>query len=237
MIALVLVGMLATFGLGRLGAGSARADATAATSERDDAVAQQTSLERELDGRDEAIATLQGELQATEELLDAARSEADTSAGRVGDLEDQLEETREAVTAAEQQAEGADARALEEARQAVREENRKKDSQLDERSMNLDRRKSRLDQREQELDERAAALDDAEAELERNTFGNGVWEIGVDVEPGKYKSDGGDPCYWAKLDYDNEIIDNEIGEGPKVVVLDNGILFESSRCADWRKVD
>ncbi|WP_143101752.1 hypothetical protein [Amycolatopsis marina] len=71
-------------------------------------------------------------------------------------------------------------------------------------------------------------------------FGPGTWEVGVDVQPGKYKTggpDGGLPCYWARLNDTSgdlgSIINNSILEGPGTVTINKGELFETSGCQDW----
>jgi hypothetical protein len=73
-------------------------------------------------------------------------------------------------------------------------------------------------------------------------FGPGTWEVGVDVQPGKYKTAGPGgrrSCYWARLKDTSgdvgSIINNSILEGPGTVTINEGELFETSRCADWVK--
>ncbi|TCC32332.1 hypothetical protein [Kribbella sindirgiensis] len=71
--------------------------------------------------------------------------------------------------------------------------------------------------------------------------GDGTYEVGVDIKPGKYKTAGGDGCYWARLKsldggFD-AIIANNLSDGPQTVTIkktDKG--FETSNCAAWRKV-
>lgn len=71
--------------------------------------------------------------------------------------------------------------------------------------------------------------------------GDGTYEVGVDVEPGKYKAPGSAqgslaPCYWARLKADGEdIIDNDLGNGPKTATIKKGELFETARCGTWTK--
>lgn len=70
--------------------------------------------------------------------------------------------------------------------------------------------------------------------------GDGTYEVGADIKPGKYKTSGGDGCYWARLrnlegDLDS-IIANNIGDGPQTVTIrksDKG--FETNRCGTWKK--
>ncbi|RZT27400.1 hypothetical protein EV649_1160 [Kribbella sp. VKM Ac-2569] len=71
--------------------------------------------------------------------------------------------------------------------------------------------------------------------------GDGTYEVGVDIKPGKYKSTGGEGCYWARLknlDGDlDAILANNLSDGPQTVTIkktDKG--FETSNCAAWRKV-
>lgn len=68
-----------------------------------------------------------------------------------------------------------------------------------------------------------------------NTFDDGTYQVGTDIEPGTYTTTGGDGCYWARLsDFSGEtdaIIANDNAEGPAVVTIapsDAG--FTSSRC-------
>jgi hypothetical protein len=71
--------------------------------------------------------------------------------------------------------------------------------------------------------------------------GDGTYEVGVDIKAGKYKTTGGEGCYWARLknldgDFDS-IIANEFANGPQTVTIkksDKG--FKSSNCGDWTRV-
>jgi hypothetical protein len=73
-------------------------------------------------------------------------------------------------------------------------------------------------------------------------FGDGVWEVGVDVVPGKYKTAGTDSygCYYARLQHNDgsisDIISNGFGQGPVTVTIkDSDGYFETSGCVDWTK--
>lgn len=70
-----------------------------------------------------------------------------------------------------------------------------------------------------------------------DTVSEGTYEVGVDVAPGKYKTTGGKSCYWARLrdTAARDIIGNGIGDGPAVVTVRAGELFETARCAPWTK--
>jgi hypothetical protein len=69
---------------------------------------------------------------------------------------------------------------------------------------------------------------------------DGTYEVGVDIKPGKYKSAGGDGCYWARmssLDGDlDSIITNNISDGPQTVTIKKSDkAFTTERCGEWRK--
>ncbi len=71
------------------------------------------------------------------------------------------------------------------------------------------------------------------------SMGDGTWEVGVDVQPGKYKTAGGSSCYWARLRKNdggsNDIINNNVGAGPQTVTVNKGEYFKSQRCGAWSK--
>lgn len=70
----------------------------------------------------------------------------------------------------------------------------------------------------------------------KTSFGEGVWEVNVDIAPGKYKSAGGQSCYWKKNRANGDIIDNYIGAGPAVVVIEASVFtFTTSNCEEWVK--
>lgn len=65
----------------------------------------------------------------------------------------------------------------------------------------------------------------------RTSFDEGTYEVGVDIQPGRYRSPGGDNCYWARLDADQEILDNDLSSGPSVfTVQESDAFIELNRC-------
>ncbi|MEQ8717705.1 MAG: hypothetical protein RIE08_08850 [Acidimicrobiales bacterium] len=72
-------------------------------------------------------------------------------------------------------------------------------------------------------------------------IGEGIWIVGRQMTPGTWRTNGGESCYWARLsgfsgDFD-DIITNNIGDGPAVVTIAAGdVGFESSRCGTWTRV-
>lgn len=77
----------------------------------------------------------------------------------------------------------------------------------------------------------------------RTSFGEGVWEVGVDIAAGKYKTTGSDGygCYYARLKTGDgslgDIIDNNDTDGPATVTIKSSDgYFDTSGCAAWSKV-
>lgn len=75
------------------------------------------------------------------------------------------------------------------------------------------------------------------------TFGAGVWEVGVDIAAGKYKTVGTDGygCYHARLLTGDgsvaDILANGFSQGPVTVTIrDSDGYFETSGCYDWIRV-
>lgn len=97
-----------------------------------------------------------------------------------------------------------------------------------------------LDVRESQLQEWEDELYNAEAEVAANAITDGIWTVGVDIEPGTYRAeDVSSDCYWAILESGSngsDIVDNAIpGGGNPSVTLEEGWDFESSACGDWTK--
>lgn len=65
---------------------------------------------------------------------------------------------------------------------------------------------------------------------------DGVFEVGADMAPGKFKTSGGPRCYWARLKANGEdIIDNDLPGGPTTVTVKAGELFKTQSCGTWTK--
>lgn len=101
-----------------------------------------------------------------------------------------------------------------------------------------------LDQRKQTLDSQASSLSSRQADLaartaaaNANSFSDGLYSVGTDIQSGTYHTDGGDSCYWAKLNSNDtsDIADNNLGAGPQTVTI-NSPYFESKDCGTWTKV-
>ena len=75
------------------------------------------------------------------------------------------------------------------------------------------------------------------------TMGNGTYQVGVDVQPGQYKTSGPKgnlPCYWARRKDDSgsfdAIVANGNPEGPTSLTINQGEFLELSGDCDWAKV-
>ena len=61
---------------------------------------------------------------------------------------------------------------------------------------------------------------------------DGTYLVGTDMEAGSYKSPGGKGCYWARLKDDSgqNIIANNLGDGPARFTAKKGEYVQISRC-------
>lgn len=65
----------------------------------------------------------------------------------------------------------------------------------------------------------------------------GIYVVGDDIVPGRWRTAGGQDCYWARLGdlTGDEILDNSNSVGPQVVdILPSDVAFQLRGCADWQ---
>ena len=117
--------------------------------------------------------------------------------------------------------------------------------ELDRREADLESREGDLRTKQEDLDQREQDLESRERDLEASpatgtgTIENGVFEVGAEVEPGTYSSEGPDdpdlPCrYRVSSDEDGlDIISSEVSDGPGTVTLEVGQYFRSEYCQIW----
>jgi multidrug efflux pump subunit AcrA (membrane-fusion protein) len=193
----------------------------------------------------------QAELAAAEDAFEAAAAgasaERDAALEELDDLELALEERDQLVEQLEEVLEDLEVE-LQEAR-GPGAELKDREAELVRRERQLTQQADELEDREAALVARAAELDVRSTELEpteaaRVSFGNGVYEVGADVEAGRYRTQGpsgANPvgCYYARLREPTggigNIIDNNIVNGPAVVDLKTGEFFESDSCEVWER--
>ena len=85
-------------------------------------------------------------------------------------------------------------------------------------------------------------LKEAQTESKASTIGNGVYEVGNDMKPGRYKTAGpadkdiGFCSYRVSTDEAGENITSiENSQGPGVVSVSRGQYFFSQNCEDWKR--
>ena len=100
------------------------------------------------------------------------------------------------------------------------------------------------EEEEEEAEEEPVEEEPAEEEPASTTIGSGVHQVGTDIEPGTYSTDGPDQsdivptCYYARLsglsgEFD-DIIANNILEGPGTVQVSEGdVALELTGSCEW----
>ena len=95
-----------------------------------------------------------------------------------------------------------------------------------------------LKARERRLNRREAALIVEEVQAEQSIISDGIWQVGVDIEPGTYRAEGGESCYWALLNSaDTQDIVNNGGFGPNQTITIDSAWFETNDCGEWEKIE
>ena len=163
------------------------------------------------DPRDSAdYKTVVQDLDQTREELDSSEDELASAEADLEDIAGDLPAREEAVAQTEI--------ALKECEEAVA----KSESEVRKASAAVARR------------EKAVGI--VEKEIANNTIpGDGVFEVGVDMKPGFYKTSGAAGCYYG-VNGDangNNIKSNNITDGPATVAVAAGEYFETQGCADW----
>ena len=119
---------------------------------------------------------------------------------------------------------------------------RKQEEELEVREEEAAEKEAELAALEEKLAERESAVSGAEAKVAKNSFGSGMYLVGSDIQPGTYRSGGGDFCYWERLSGTggsfSEIIANDISDGPSIVTISpTDVAFDSSGCGTWTPAD
>jgi hypothetical protein len=86
---------------------------------------------------------------------------------------------------------------------------------------------------------REEAVSATEATIAANTVGPGTYVVGVDMQPGTYRTESAvsSSCYWGIYvsgSNGDDIVENDIpGGGFPTVTVSEGEDFKSSRCGNW----
>lgn len=92
-----------------------------------------------------------------------------------------------------------------------------------------------------EIAEREAAVTATEQQIAANTITEGTWTVGVDIEPGTYRTTEAvlGSCYWGIYrsgTNGGDILENDIVSGGfPTVTLSEGQDFTTQRCGSWVK--
>jgi hypothetical protein len=82
------------------------------------------------------------------------------------------------------------------------------------------------------------ALEDTYPEVPATEFTDGVFEVGTHIEPGRYRADGSEMCYWARLSGFGATLDDIItnGNNPTTIeISESDAGFEATGCGTWTK--
>lgn len=105
----------------------------------------------------------------------------------------------------------------------------------------LQKREEAVKSAEAAVKKREDAVTVAEKQKAANTVREGTWTVGVDIEPGIYRTDAevSSSCYWGIYrtgSNGSDIIDNDIVSGGRpTVTLSAGQDFKTTRCGAWTK--
>jgi hypothetical protein len=70
-----------------------------------------------------------------------------------------------------------------------------------------------------------------------SSMADSTHEVGVDVQPGKYRTPGGDRCHWTRRDGAGGVLDeiatNHLADRPQVVTIKAGEQLQSRNCGTW----
>jgi hypothetical protein len=118
---------------------------------------------------------------------------------------------------------------------------KKREDAVKAREDELAQREGAVKKREDDVKAREDAVTQQEKVQAQNTIAEGSWAVGVDVQPGTYRTKEavtGD-CYW-EINSDangDHIVANDIVTGGRpTVTLKNGQFFKTARCGEWGKV-
>jgi Protein of unknown function (DUF2510) len=115
----------------------------------------------------------------------------------------------------------------------------KRESDLKTREDELTTKQKDLEQRSLDLEARESASPGVPSDSGAGTIGNGVFEVGTDVDPGQYTSEGPDdaqlPCTY-KVSTDeagDQIVSSKITHSTGTITLTEGQFFTSQYCKTW----
>jgi hypothetical protein len=209
-VALVLLGVVLGSAIASTSDPRDSAEYKALTQDVERTRTQLQSTEDESASSQDELSSTQDELASTQAELSSAQDELSSTKAKLVEVVGDLPAREKAVEKAE-----AAAKSRQEA---------------------LDQREADVRAAAEAVAEREQAVGAAETEIANNTIpGEGVFQVGVDMQAGLYRTSGAADCYYAVLAdaNGNNIKSNNITSGPATVTVAAGDYFETSRCADW----
>ncbi|MDK8469829.1 hypothetical protein [Corynebacterium accolens] len=99
----------------------------------------------------------------------------------------------------------------------------------------------RLSDIQRQFESTPSALPSDEAGNDES-FNDGTFKVGADIQPGTYKNEGSESCYWARLSGFSgdsaEILSNDNPRGQTYVTIEaSDVAFKSRNCGAWTKVE
>lgn len=108
---------------------------------------------------------------------------------------------------------------------------------LEESVTELEQQKKDLEAQVKTVQDQLTSLQSKVGEARKNTIGDGVWQVGRDIDAGTYRANDsvGARCYW-EIMVGDDIIQNDIpGGGYPQATVSDGQQLKLSRCGTWSK--
>jgi hypothetical protein len=166
--------------------------------------------------------------------------------GEVDRLEDEKAALQETVNdrEAQRRSDEAEARRIEQERQRrAEQEQQRQAAEEQQRQQAEQQRQAEEQQRLQQEQQRQQEEQQREAARQNTLPGDGLFAIGTDIRPGRFRTGGpggGNPvgCYYAILNSPDtsDIATNNITEGPAIVDLPAGKFFDTKSCQQWQRI-
>ena len=120
-------------------------------------------------------------------------------------------------------------------------------AEIDQRAEALERVAAELQKTQQFFRQRVKEIAKAEREiiatlegLKASSFGDGTYEVGVDIQSGKYKTKGSAgqvDCAWEFRNRQGKRTRSDMGKGPQMLVIPENVFAVVSReCGTWVRV-
>lgn len=173
------------------------------------------------------IASRDDDISALESESAAAASERDEALADVEERDAALDVAEDEIADEKARADDAEDVALGTAEDALAEQ-----------VAAVEKREADAKTKEDDLAARERTLDATINGLKATQFEGGVFQVGRDIQPGTYHTEGTDEtCYYAKLAADGEeILDNNNVDGPVTLRINSPYFESSSRCGVWTKI-